>query len=221
MAHNNCGLVYHEQGHLADALTHFDLAHTGFNATGNLRGQAKTLVNSAEVKRMQHQWDAAEQALRQALALYEQLSDPLHMAGLQMNLSILLHQRGQSAEALALSLEAEGVFRRLGHRPFLARVCNNLGIFLSALHRLAEARDAFVEATRLHLENDDRPYAASAMVNCAEVLIDQRRWTEAGEQLAQAQRLLDTLSMRPRWVTRDYETQLARLKTMTGAQPAT
>jgi len=138
-----------------------------------------------------------------------------------MTLSILLYETGRPEEALALSLEAEVVFRRLRHRPFLARVCNNHGIFLAALGRLAEAQDAFDDSARLHLANGDQVYAASSLTNCAEVLIDQDRLIEAQEHLTRAAELLDSLSERPRWVLHDFHTQQARLEAALGAQFAT
>jgi tetratricopeptide (TPR) repeat protein len=221
LAHNNWGIVCQEQGRLEEALTHFEQAEAGFHAGGALRGQAKVVLNRGDTYRRQGQWDAAEAAFRRALPLYEACGDRLGMAILQMNLSIVLYQRGQPAEALGLSLEAETALRRLHNRPILARVCNNHGIFLTALGRLADASAAFAEAMRLHLENGDRLYAASALINYAEVLIDQRYWPEARERLAQARGLLDTLTEHPRWVCDDFEVQQARLEAATATQPAT
>jgi tetratricopeptide (TPR) repeat protein len=221
VVHNNWGVVCIEQGQLDEAWAHFEQADSGFRAAGNLRGQAKTLVNRGEVCRHRQQWQVAELYFRQAMALYEELGDRLHVAGQQMNLSILVYHQGQPAEALALGQAAEAQFRRLRHRPFLARVCHNHGIFLTALGRLAEAQDAFDEAARLHLENGDRKYAAHTFIDCAEILIDQGRLVEARDYLARARDLLDTLSEQPHWVLRDYEIQQARLQAAVGAQTVT
>lgn len=221
LVHNNWGLVCQEQEQLEAALAHFEQAEAAFRAAGNLRGQAKTIANRAETLRRRRDWEGATGYLRQAIALYQQIGDPLHSANLQMTLSILLYETGRPEEALALSLEAEVVFRRLRHRPFLARVCNNHGIFLAALGRLAEAQDAFDDSARLHLANGDQVYAASSLTNCAEVLIDQDRLIEAQEHLTRAAELLDSLSERPRWVLHDYHTQQARLEAALGAQFAT
>jgi tetratricopeptide (TPR) repeat protein len=218
--HNNWGLVCQEWEQWSDALAHFEQAEAGFRAAGNLRGQAKTLVNRAETLRRRGDWTNATDQLRAAIELYQRIDDPLHRASTQMNLSILHHEAGQPAEALALSLEAEATFRRLRHRPFLARVCNNHGIFLATLGRLDEAEEAFEESARLHQENGDRLYAASALINAAEVLIDQQCGPEAGERLAQARGWLDALTQAPRWVHNDYQAQRARLEGLAGAQPA-
>jgi tetratricopeptide (TPR) repeat protein len=220
LAHNNWGIVCQEQGRLEEALTHFEQAEAGFRAAGALRGQAKVVLNRGDTYRRQERWDAAEAAFRRALPLYEASGDRLGMAILQMNLSIVLYQRGQPAEALGISLETEAALRRLYNRPILARVCNNHGIFLSALGRLSEAEEAFEESARLHHENGDRLYAASALINAAEVLIDQQHGAEASQRLAQARDWLDALARAPRWLRNDYQTQAARLEALAGAQPA-
>jgi tetratricopeptide (TPR) repeat protein len=129
--------------------------------------------------------------------------------------------RGAMFEKMKRFDKAEAEFRRLRHRPFLARVCHNHGIFLTALGRLAEAQDAFDEAARLHLENGDRQYAAHTFIDCAEILIDQGRLVEARDYLARARDLLDTLPEQPHWVLRDYESQQARLQAAIGAQTFT
>jgi tetratricopeptide (TPR) repeat protein len=220
LVHNNWGVVCTEQGEYDEAWAHFEQAEAGFRAAGNLRGQAKTLVNRGEVCRHRRQWPEAESHLRQAMALYEALGDRLHLAGQQMHLSIVVYQQGQPAEALALSQAAEEVLRQLRHGPFLARVCNNTGIFLAALGQLAEAQVAFDEAARLHLANGDRLYAADSLNNCAEILLDQGRLAEGGDYLAQVRSLLETLPNPPGWVLRDYEIYQTRLRTGIGAQPS-
>lgn len=218
LVYNNWGLVCQEQEQLDEALLRFEQAAAAFHNAGNLRGEAKTLVNRGEVFRRRQEWEATEDYLRAGIALYEQLGDPLHSASTQMNLGILLFETGRPAEALALSLEAEAVFRRLRHRPFLARICNNHGIFLAALGRLAEAQEAFDESVRLYLENGDQLYAASALINGAEILLDQQRGAEAGVHLAQAERLLSGLTKAPRWAVKDFQAQEARLKGLAGTQ---
>lgn len=221
LAHNNWGIICQEQERLGDALAHFEQAEAAFRAAGNPRGQAKTLVNRGEVCRRRQQPDDTAHYLRAAISLYEQIGDPLHSASTQMNLSILLFESSQPAEALALSLKAEAVFRRLHHRSFLARICNNHGMFLAALGRHGEAQEAFDESVRLHLENGDRLYAAHALCNCAEILIDQGSWDAGRAYLARARDLLDSLPERPQWLLREWESQRARLEDPAGTQPAT
>lgn len=218
LVYNNWGLVCQEQEQFDEALLHYEQAAAAFQRAGNRRGEAKTLINRSDVWRRRQAWEEAEGYLRAGIALYEAVGDPLHSASAQMNLGILLFETGRPAEALALSLEAEAVFRRLGHRPFLARICNNQGIFLAALDRRTEAQEAFEESARLHLENGDQLYAASALVNDAEVLLDQRRVAEADEQLAQAGALLNAVASPPRWVLKDFQLQEARLKELKGTQ---
>ncbi len=220
LVHNNWGIICQEQEQLGDALAHFEQAEAAFRAAGNLRGLAKTLVNQGDVYRRREEWDDTARYLRAAIALYQQIGDPLHSASTQMNLSILLFETGRPAEALALSLEAEAVFRRLRHRPFLARICNNHGMFLAALGRNAEAQEAFDESVRLHMENGDRLYAAHALCNCAEILIDRGSSAAGRAYLAQARDLLDSLPERPQWLVREWEIQRARLEDPAGAQPA-
>jgi tetratricopeptide (TPR) repeat protein len=220
LAHNNWGLICQEQEQFVEALAHFDLAEAAFRAADNRRGQAKTLVNRSVVFRLRQELDGAARYLQEAITLYEQIGDPLHSASTQMNLSILLYETGRPAEALALSLEAEQVFRRLHHRPFLARICNNHGMFLAALGRMVEAQEAFDESTRLHLENGDRLYAAHALCNCAEILIDQGSLADGSSYLEQAQSLLASLPERPQWLMRECEIQRSRLEKTAGAQPA-
>ncbi len=221
VAHNNWGLVCQERGQFSDALAHFEQAEAGFRVAGNLRGQTKVILNRGDTFRRQEHWDAAEAAFRRALPLYEEIGDRLGLAILRMNLSILLYERGQPAEALALNLATEADLRRLHNRPTLARVCNNHGMFLAALGRLDEAQEAFEEATRIHLTNGDQLYAASSLTNCAEILLDQDRLVEARSQLVRAGDLLDSLSERPKWVLRDFHAQRTRLEAALGAQLAT
>ncbi len=221
IAHNNWGIICAEQGQFEDALTHFEQAEVSFRAAGNLRGQSKVNLNRGDLYRRRQQWDAAESFFRQALALHEELGDRLNLAILQMNLSILLYERGEPAEALALSLEAETALRRLHNRPVLARVCNNHGMFLAALGRLAEAQEAFEEAARLHLENGDRLYAADSLNNCANALLDAGRLDEAQDYLARARALLEALPSLPDWMVEDCQRLAARFELAAGTQPAT
>jgi tetratricopeptide (TPR) repeat protein len=221
VAHNNWGIICAEQGQFEDALTHFEQAETSFRAAGNLRGQSKVILNRGDLYRRRQQWDAAESFFRQALALHEELGDRLNLAFLQMNLSILLYERGEPAEALGLSLKAEAALRRLHNRPVLARVCNNHGMFLAALGRLAEAQEAFEEAARLHLENGDRLYSADSLNNCANALIDQGRLDEAQDYLARARALLEALPSLPDWMVEDCERLVTRLDWAVGKQPVT
>jgi tetratricopeptide (TPR) repeat protein len=221
IAHNNWGIICAEQGQFEDALAHFEQAEASFRTAGNLRGQAKLILNRGDFYRRRQQWDVAESFFRQALALHEELGDRHGIAMLQMNLSILLYQRGEPAAALALSIEAETTLRRLHNRPILARVCNNHGMFLSALGRPAEAQEAFEEAARLHLENGDRLYAADSLNNCANALLDEGRLHEARGYLARARAWLELLPSLPDWMLEDCERLAARLELPAGAQSVT
>lgn len=221
LAHNNWGLVCQEREQFSAALAHFERAEAGFRAANNVRGQTKVILNRGDTYRRQQQWDAAEAAFRRALPLYEEIGDRLGMAILRMNLSILLFECGQPAEALTLNVEAEADLRLLHNRPFLARVFNNHGMFLAALGQLGEAQAAFEEATRLHLANGDRLSAADSLNNCANALMDQSKLDEAHDYLTRAQTLLETLPSLPGWMLEDRQRLTERWQSAMAAQPVT
>ncbi len=130
----------------------------------------------------------------------------------QVNLAILAHQRGDPAEALALHLEVEPLFRRLGVRSELANVLNNQGVFLAALNRPEQAQQAYEEAVRLHLANGDRIHAADSLDNCAELLLDHGLAAAARERLEQAQEVLQALPDAPAWLLEDHATLAERAR---------
>jgi len=116
-----------------------------------------------------------------------------------------------SIHPLSAHREVEPLFRRLGDRPWLARVLNNEGVFLAALGRPAEAALAYEEAAALHLANADPVMAASTLLNWAELLADDGRPAEAQVHLEKARQLLGALPAPPAWVMRTCETLTARL----------
>jgi Tfp pilus assembly protein PilF len=99
----------------------------------------------------------------------------------------------------------EPLFRRLGDRPWLARVVNNQGVFLTALGRRVEAAHAYEEAAELHLIIADRALAASSLLNWAELMLDHGQVAEAQMRLERAQELLSALLSPPAWVVRTCE----------------
>jgi Flp pilus assembly protein TadD len=149
--------------------------------------------------------EAAEHVYRQVLAGWPEHADGLHLLG------VVLHQRGNNAEAADLIYraigfneasapyrsnlgvvlcdlgrleEAEGVLRaalRLG--PDLPAAHYNLGNVLSAQGRLAQAEASYGEALRL------QPVYADALVNLGHVLNQLGRPAEAERRLREALRL--------------------------------
>jgi len=154
----------------------------------------------------------------QILTLRQVLENLRAAARSQVTLGILLHSQGQTEQALTIHRKVEPLFRRLGDRPWLARVLNNQGVFLSTLGRPTEAALAYEEAAGLHLGNADPALAASSLLNWAELLLDLGQEAQARPPLERAGQLLAALPAPPAWVMRTYETLNGRL--FTSAPPA-
>lgn len=219
VAYNNWGIVCMEMGKLEDALAHLQQAAAKFERQRSLVGQAKIINNQGEVLRRLRRWDEAAQYFAQSVAMARAGGDEASVLRGQLGLSIVLHEQGQTAEALAISQNIEAVYRRRNDRTHLARVVNNEGVFLAALGRFDEALRAYASAIDLHLAAGNLLYAARTRINCAEVLIDLDRLTEAELCLRQVREVFEAGPHPPGWIVREYEVEAARLEARKQAQP--
>lgn len=190
-AHLRWGLVCSELTELEEALTHHRLAEEIFVGLGNVRGQAMAANNQGYTLWLMKAYPDAVTAFEQAIALHTAANDEINAARSRVNLANVYDPLGEPAKGLALNREAEPRFRRLGDRPWLARVLNNQGIFLEQLGRMDEAADAYGQAVQMHRSNGNLAYAAMTLLSITEMWIKQERldlaraaWTEADQLLA-------------------------------------
>jgi protein O-GlcNAc transferase len=132
---------------------------------------AEAVFEQAGSLHVQGKLDQAEQLYRAILQ-----RDRNHVGSLH-NLGILRFQRGQYADAVALTREAVRL------RPDLAVAHNTLGVAMRHLGRLEEAEVCCREALRL------APDYAEAHNTLGDVLTALRRWTEAEACCREALRL--------------------------------
>jgi len=217
-AHNNLGMVYHDQGAWTQASEHFLAAMTLAERIGYAEGQARVATNLGEVYLTQGRLEEAQEAYRSALQIAEQRGMTFGVALLHNNLGAVGVRQGewqQAEEHLARSL---ALFREIGSEDFLAELYRH-----RAEAALGQGRmDQALEDAQRSLE-----YARAHQVELEEGptwRVLGRIWQEQGE-LDRAEEALDRALSLAVEVGNQYEVartrlELARLRLRQGREAA-
>jgi eukaryotic-like serine/threonine-protein kinase len=159
---------------------------------------AQTLANLGSLYRFQGRLDAAEDALRESLAIREGRLPPQHsaIAATLDALGVVLNQKGAYEDAEALLRLALNMRRAIYEEPheMIAYSLNNLGAALYQQGRYAAAEPLFRESIALIREvyGPDHAEIAMDLANLGVVLETMGRFTAADSTMTEAVRISRT-----------------------------
>ncbi len=190
------GWLAHERRDWAAALDYFQAALDGWRSHGDAVMVARSLTNLGTAQRGAGQVEAAIAAYNEAIALMEELDDPVNQAQTRLNLGNAYWAMGQPQQALAHFLQAEPVFRRAHDTLRLARVNTNMGVVYLQLGQLEQAHAALTTAIDLNRLVGDRRLSANALDTMGELHLRlgqpaaalgwfEQAWAELGELATQ------------------------------------
>ncbi|MCK6551715.1 tetratricopeptide repeat protein, partial [Myxococcota bacterium] len=133
----------------ARAIALFTETRTRSEAAGLPRELARALVNLGYAYMRRGATRDAETHLVAGIERAKAANDLSHLAFGQMNLGVVLHQRGELGRAIECYRECKSVFRRLGNRTQLARVLHNLANLYLTCGDVARAKGHNDEALRI------------------------------------------------------------------------
>ncbi len=124
--------------------------------------EAGATVNLAIVEFRRQRYDVARELFERGAAMAGERGSLLLQALCRENLAVLAHWRRDYTQALDHYHEAVGLLKRLGNRPFLARIANNLGELYLHLGDATRARHLADFAQSLIAGANDEPRAVRA-----------------------------------------------------------
>jgi tetratricopeptide (TPR) repeat protein len=178
-------------GNPGDAVASLELGAREFERAGDVRNACVACANVGFGLLELGDYEQAERALRQALAMAERMRLVSTAATAKQNLGTLLGRLGAFDEALALEREAVAAYAAQGEprmegmsRAYVARILAAKGELSGAEH---EARAA------CELLKKNPGLRASALADLAQVLLSQGRAGEALASAREAAELLESL----------------------------
>ncbi|MDE2296593.1 MAG: tetratricopeptide repeat protein, partial [Burkholderiales bacterium] len=143
----NLGLLHHEQGRSAQALTQFEAALTIAREVGHVRLESTVLCNLGLALEAQGDWPAAHTHYVEAVAGARALADPRLEGQFRASLGLLLARQGRVAEGRECLVIGEALLRESSDRLSLALLLcaraeseHLAGASAAALQFLQEAR---------------------------------------------------------------------------------
>ncbi len=147
-----------------------EVAREAAQATGHREGEAASWHNYglalAELGRAEEAVEAHERARN----LFEEMSDPAHMASAWNSLGRALADLGRLEEAVEAHTQARAVHKEIGKRRGEAHAWGNLGQTLQELDRVEEAVEAYTRARDLFADEGDRFREGMSWTNLAVAL---------------------------------------------------
>lgn len=172
---------------------------------GDQRMVAFALRNLGPALHWTRAYDEAIVCYERALAIFDEVPDPVHQALTRMNLGIVYSLTGQSERSLALYAQAEPVFRRTEDDLRLALLYGNMGYANRQLSRWQAAEESY----RLSIERWRRIGVKASAVNGLDglglVLLGSGRLEEALAVFGEALATLEEIPDDPRY---DYLHQM-------------
>jgi len=161
--------VYMENGDGAHALPLFERACRAYEARGDARALAHTLVNRAETLRMLGRPREAIEDCQDALAHLDELAEPapLIAAGAHRNQGISLCQIGRMAEGTEELRQALELYQQAGSPFGLALTHGDLGVALCMIGNLAASEFHFEQALDFWLRIGHAANIANVLNNLA------------------------------------------------------
>lgn len=167
------GCLAMEHRNWSAALEFFQQALTGWRRHGDPVMEARSLTNLGTAQRGLGLFDEAISSFNLAIALMEELDDPVNLAITRLNLGNLYWAQEQPEQALGLFLQVEPIFRHTLDDLRLARVNNSMGVVYLQLWQMEEARAALTTSIVLSRRAGDRRLAANALDTLGELHMRQ------------------------------------------------
>ncbi len=184
------GRVYAETGEWAQALSLYDRARQGFEASGDVEAAAQTLVDSGVSLRFLGRVREAIERGEEALASLAQAGSPkpLIAAGAHRNLGICLCQSGQVEQGIEQLRQALALYREGDSTYGLALTHGDLAVALGLAGNVAASEVHNEEALRLWQQIGHLANMANALNSLA---VSRQMRGEYEAALATLQRALD------------------------------
>jgi len=124
-----------------------------------VKGRAHRILGRAYLRLRRA--DQARDHLEQSIEMCREAGDRLGEAHAHLNISGVLSQEGQQAEALSHAQQSLALFRAVGHTPGLTLALNSVGWCHAQLGQYQEALDSCQQALILMRVTGDRPGQAA------------------------------------------------------------
>jgi len=183
------GRALWRMGSSAEAVEAYAEAGRTFHATGDRRGEARTLIATAETREALGELDAAEGLYREALGISTEVGDVAGEASALLGTAGVLRARGDLEAALHLLDEARSTEERTGNRRRVARVLRETAMVHRLQGDLETALDAYRSAYRIVRECGDQSGATAALNSIAIVERQQGNMQGALDSLAEVLRV--------------------------------
>lgn len=193
-AHINLGVVRRMADQPRRAVDHFDLALTLLADQPMLSAQLQS--NRAEALLDLHEFQAAEEAFRSALAGLEALGASRAATIVEGNLADLTSRQGRIQEGLAFFERARRRLASDGSPGDVARLWIEQAEALLSAGSPVDASDAFQTAIPTLREHGMTQELARALLGLARSRIELGQWSQAGDLLSEARSLLEPMNNR-------------------------
>ncbi len=192
----NLGILANIQGHLPEALGHYERSLSASQAAGDDRGCAMAYHNLGMICSDRRMWDDADRNFRLSLEIARRLDD-VHLQGLCLLNHSEVHVARQRYEEARQSAEAAlAIFDRLGARLDKADAYKILGMVFRETGRSELAESRLRSAIELASSNNSVLSEAEASRELARLYQDMGRNQDALRLLNAAHRLFGRLEAR-------------------------
>lgn len=140
------GMVAVDRREWLEAVDLFKVSLWWWERENNLRMMGRCLMSQGTALLMMSEYQKSIDACQKAIALFEEVQDPIYQAISQMNLGNVYHYIDQSDKAIELHLQAERVFRRAQDQFYLAHVNHNMGMAYRRLRQWDKAEEAYLSS---------------------------------------------------------------------------
>ena len=134
-----------------------------------------------------------------AIALLEEVHDPVHQAMAQMNLGTVYLWREHPRQALEVCRPTERIFRQVQDRLHLAHVNHNIGLAYRQLQEWDEAEAAYLLSIEQYQKVGNMAWLVNSMDGLGLVYLEQGQLAAAKKTFEEARKCLAQLEGEPRY----------------------
>ena len=180
-----------KQGHLEEALHHFQEALTLYTSEKRKAEMAQQLVRISFIHLRMGHHEKAMKNLKEALNIYRKLDEPVGHAEALVLLAKILVRTGEYVEALQRLGQALILANKVGDKQVTAWVNGHIGeLLLDAGLDPDQARQAITTSYQLYQELDDKPNMARQLTNLALAHLRNKQFSAALQHAQQALKLI-------------------------------
>ncbi|MBV7326849.1 tetratricopeptide repeat protein [Chloroflexi bacterium TSY] len=191
------GTIAYDALSWTEAADLFQRSLTLWQQEGNTRMVAWNLTNLGTTMRPLGRYAEAIRYYELAIALFEEIHDPVHQAVASMNLGNVYLVLEQPADALTFFQPAERVFRQVQDERRLAIIYSNQGIAYHGLQQWDQAEQAFLSSIERWQQTNDIHTLIDVYCDLGLTYFDQGQHLAAKEQFRIAQDHLTKIAGEP------------------------